>query len=171
YNPSGRLTATFPNHSGECPIYYNHVSTGRPTSEIRHSCKYMDAPLKPLFPFGYGLSYTDYQYSDLSLSQNNDRVEISVKVKNTGKFSGEETVQVYVRDITASKVRPVKELKAFGKVLLNAGEEKTVKLSVLKDSLKFYDMGMNCIFESGDFEFFAGHDSTASLSKVIYIEK
>ncbi|MBR3300461.1 MAG: glycoside hydrolase family 3 C-terminal domain-containing protein [Clostridia bacterium] len=171
YNPSGRLTATFPNHSGECPIYYNHVSTGRPTSEIRHSCKYMDAPLKPLFPFGYGLSYTDYQYSDLSLSQNNDRVEISVKVKNIGKFSGEETVQVYVRDITASKVRPVKELKAFGKVLLNAGEEKTVKLSVLKDSLKFYDMGMNCIFESGDFEFFAGHDSTASLSKVIYIEK
>ncbi|MBO4468707.1 MAG: glycoside hydrolase family 3 C-terminal domain-containing protein [Clostridia bacterium] len=170
YNPSARLTATFPNHSGECPIYYNHVSTGRPTSEIRHSCKYMDAPLKPLFPFGYGLSYTDYQYSDLSLSQNNDRVDISVKVKNTGKLPGEETVQVYVRDITASKVRPVKELKAFGKVWLSAGEEKTVKLSVPKDSLKFYDMGMNCIFESGDFEFFAGHDSTASLSKVIYIE-
>lgn len=171
YNPSGRLTTTFPNHSGECPVYYNHLPTGRPTSEIRHSCKYIDSPLEPLFPFGYGLSYTEYVYNDLSLKETDNEIEVSVSVKNNGLLKGEETVQVYVNDLVASKARPVKELKAFQKVKLNAGEEKVVILKILKEDLKFYDMQMNHIFEDGEFEVFVGHDSKASLSKIIYLKK
>ncbi len=170
YNPSGRLTTTFPNNSGECPIYYNHVSTGRPTSEIKHSCKYMDSPLTPLFPFGFGLSYTDYQYDNLVLSKAKDEISVSVDVRNIGSVEGTETVQVYVKDCVASRTRPVRELKAFKKVTLKPSELKTVKMVVPKDSLMFYDANMKKVFETGDFEFFVGHDSTAVLSKIVTID-
>lgn len=167
YNPSARLTATFPNHSGECPIYYNHVSTGRPTSEIRHSCKYMDAPLKPLFPFGYGLSYTEYEYKDFSIKQDGERLCAQVTVKNTGKVAGEETVQLYAHMRKADRVRPIRELKAFCKVFLGAGEEKRVSLLVDRSAFKYYDMQMNLNDGKGLIDFYIGHDSTAELKSVL----
>ena len=145
-------------------MFYNHTSTGRPTSEIRHSCKYMDAPLTPLFPFGYGLSYTEYQYSDLKVTEEKDRYAIEVIVENIGSVAGEETVQVYVCEKCAKVVRPVRELKAFGKVFLQPGERKICQLFVNKDSLYYFDMQMNRIVHTGPVKFFVGHDSTCSLS-------
>ncbi len=169
YNPSGRLTATFPNHSGECPIYYNHVSTGRPTSEIRHSCKYMDAPLTPLFPFGYGLSYTEYTYKDFIINEEKNGLCAEVTVKNIGEIAGEETVQLYAHMQKAKRVRPVRELKAFKKVYLNPGEEKRVKLFIDRCAFQYYDMQMNLVEGSGAVDFFIGHDSTASLKTVMIL--
>lgn len=167
YNPSGRLTVTFPNHSGECPIYYNHVATGRPTSEIRHTCKYMDAPLTPLFPFGYGLSYTEYTYKDFQIRQDGKKLRAEVTVKNTGKVDGEETVQLYVHVRKADRVRPIRELKAFCKVFLKAGEEKRVSLTVDRSAFQYYDMKMNVAEAQGAIDFYIGHDSTASLKAVL----
>lgn len=167
YNPSGRLTTTFPNHSGECPIYYNHVSTGRPISEIRHTCKYMDAPLTPLFPFGYGLSYTEYAYKDFRIEQDGKYLRAEVTVENKGKVAGEETVQLYAHVKKANRVRPIRELKAFCKVFLNAGEEKRVSLLVDCSTFQYYDMQMNLVQGQGTIDFFVGHDSTASLKTVL----
>ncbi len=167
YNPSGRLTTTFPNNSGECPVYYNHVSTGRPTSEIRHSCKYMDAPLKPLFPFGYGLSYTEYKYRDFTVVDEGERIRADVMVKNIGKFSGEETVQLYSHTVKGVRARPVRELRAFAKVSLYPGETKKVTLYVEKDALKYYDLKMQPVESKGVVQFFVGHDSTADLEATL----
>lgn len=164
YNPSGRLTTTFPYYSGQCPLYYNHVPTGRPTSDIRHTCKYMDAPLTPLFPFGYGLSYTEYTYKDLQVKVEDEQIVATVTVKNEGTVAGEETVQLYVRDELASRVRPVRELKAFTKVWLQPSEEKTVTLTVQKADLGYYDAKMHYVVESGEFTLWVGHDSTAALN-------
>lgn len=163
YNPSARLTTTFPNNSGECPRYYNHTNTCRPISEARHTCKHEDVPLKPLYPFGYGLSYTEYEYSALNVNVDNGIVTASVKVKNTGKVAGEETVQLYINDVVASRVRPVRELKGFKKVWLEPGEEQTVTVEVAVSSLGFYDMQMNYVVEPGEFKLWMGHDSTAEL--------
>jgi beta-glucosidase len=167
YNPSGRLTTTFPNHSGECPIYYNHVSTGRPTSEIRHTCKYMDAPLTPLFPFGYGLSYTEYAYKDFCIEQDGKNLHAEVTVRNTGKVAGEETVQLYAHVRKAGRVRPIRELKGFCKVFLKAGEEKRVSITVDRSAFQYYDTQMNLVEAQGTVDFFIGHDSTASLKAVL----
>jgi len=163
YNPSGRLTTTFPNTAGECPVYYNHVPTGRPTSEIRHSCKYMDSPLTPLFPFGYGLSYTEYEYSNFKVFDEGSRIRAEVTVKNIGKVYGEETVQLYSHTVKAKRVRPVKELRAFAKVRLLSGESKVVTLTIDKSSFNYYDMDMNYIDAKGIVKFYIGHDSTADL--------
>ncbi len=163
YNPSGRLTTTFPNDSGECPRYYNHTNTGRPRGAVRHTCKHEDVPLKPLYPFGFGLSYTEYEYSDLSAVVDNGVVTATVKVKNTGKVAGEETVQLYVNDVLASRVRPVRELKGFKKVWLEAGEEKTVTVEVKVCDLGFYDVQMNYVVEPGEFKLWMGHDSECEL--------
>ena len=169
YNPSGRLTVTFPNSSGECPVYYNCLPTGKPASEIRYSCKYQDVFYKPLFPFGYGLSYTDYEYSDLKAVADSEKITVSVCVENIGKITGEETVQVYVHDKVASRERPIKELKAFKKVVLKPGEKTEVILKIEKLSLGFYDMYTNYIVEPGEFEIFAGHDSSAQLKTTVVI--
>lgn len=169
YNPSGRLTTTFPNNSGECPLYYNHVSTGRPTSEVRHTCKYMDAPLKPLFPFGYGLSYTSYAYDDLQIIDNGTSFEVSVAVTNTGNRAGKETVQLYVQDVLASRVRPIRELKAFRKVFLEPGEQKGVSLSISLDQLGFYNEDMQYVVEPGEFKIYVGHDSETTLCQSFFL--
>lgn len=171
YNPSGRLTATFPNRTGECPTYYNHTPTGRPTSEIWHTCKYKDAPLKPLFPFGFGLSYTDYSYEKLEAEVGKEKITLKVNVTNTGNTAGEETVQAYVHDRVASRERPVRELKAFKKVYLKPGETERVTLEIDKKSLGFYNMQMEYIVEAGEFEVFVGHDSTAELSATLFISE
>lgn len=135
YNPSGRLTATFPNASGECPVYYNHPSTGRPRGAAKWTSKYMDSPLTPLFPFGYGLSYTTFSYGELSLRIEGDCVTATVPVTNDGEMAGEETVQLYIHRRCAQRVRPVRELKGYQKVFLQPGETKEVSMTVTKDEL------------------------------------
>lgn len=169
YNPSGRLTTTFPNNSGECPLYYNHPSTGRPCSESRFSSKYLDTPIRPLFPFGYGLSYTEYAYDQLRVRIENAAIAATVEVKNAGRYAGEETVQLYIRDMVGSRVRPVKELKAFAKVWLEPQETKTVSLSVPFSQLGFYDTRMQFIVEPGDFQVQVGHDSETGLKTIVEI--
>lgn len=163
-NPSGKLTATFPNASGQCPMYYAHINTGRPGGKSKFTSKYLDAPVEPLYPFGYGLSYTTYEYSDLKLEQGEDSVTASVTVKNTGSRAGDETVQCYFRDLAAQRVRPVKQLVDFTKIHLEAGEEKTVSFAVAYSKLGYYDMAMNYVVEPGEFDLFVGGNSRDCLS-------
>lgn len=164
YNPTGRLTTTFPRHTGQCPLYYNHVPTGRPASTIQHSCKYYDIPVEPVFPFGFGLSYTEYDYSDLKVQVLGDKIAATVTVKNTGAVDGIETVQLYIRDRVAELVRPVRELKGFKKVILKAGEEKQVTIEVDKNDLGYYNSKMEYVVESGKFTLWMGHDSSCELN-------
>ena len=163
-NPSGKLTATFPNASGQCPMYYAHINTGRPGGKSKFTSKYLDAPVEPLYPFGYGLSYTTYEYSDLKLEQGEVSLTASVTVKNTGSRAGDETVQCYFRDLAAQRVRPVKQLVDFTKIHLEAGEEKTVSFAVPYSKLGYYDMAMNYVVEPGEFDLFVGGSSRDCLS-------
>ena len=130
---------------------------------MQHSCKYYDIPVEPVFPFGFGLSYTEYDYSDLKVRVLGDKIIATVSVKNTGTVNGTETVQLYVRDKVASLVRPVKELKGFKKVELKAGEEKQVTIEVDKNTLGFYNAKMKYVVEPGSFTLWMGHDSSSSL--------
>lgn len=163
-NPSGKLTTTFPFTSGQCPMYYAHINTGRPGGRAKFTSKYLDTPLEPVYPFGYGLSYTTYKYSDMDVMQEGDVFNVSVKVKNTGDMAGDEIVQCYIRDVAASeRVRPVKQLKAFDKISLAPGEEKTVRFTVPVKELGYYDRRMNYIVEPGEFIFFVGGSSVDCL--------
>lgn len=150
-NPSGRLTASFPYSDGCCPVYYNSPNTGRPCADTKFSTRYADAPTKPLYPFGFGLSYTTYTYSNLRIHTAADALEVFVTVKNSGTRAGIETVQLYVRDLVAARVRPVAELKNFCRLPLAAGEQKTVKLCVPFSSLGYYDENMHYVTEAGVF--------------------
>lgn len=161
YNPSGRLTATFPNASGECPVYYNHPSTGRPRGAAKWTSKYMDSPLTPLFPFGYGLSYTTFSYGELSLRIEGDCVTATVPVTNDGTMAGEETVQLYIHRRCAQRVRPVRELKGYQKVFLQPGETKEVSMTVTKDELGYYAVDGNWDTGESDFDIWLAHDSTS----------
>jgi beta-glucosidase len=162
YNPSGKLTVSFPYTVGQEPLYYNQLPTGRPMKGDKDDVwksHYMDAPNDALFPFGFGLSYTKYEYTNLSLDKQNismdDSIQISVEVKNTGNRDGEEVVQLYIHDLVASVSRPVKELKGFRKILLKAGEKKTVTFSLTNEDLKYYNKEMN----PGEFNIFVGGNS------------
>jgi beta-glucosidase len=164
YNPSGKLVVSFPYNTGQIPVYYNHKTTGRPGSQEQYfSSKYIDAPVECIFPFGFGLSYTKFEYSQLSLSDNkmkaSDTIEISITIKNTGLYDGEETVQLYICDLFASVTRPVKELKGFQKVFLIAGEEKSLKFKISACDLSFYDINMNYRAEPGEFKIMVGTNS------------
>ncbi|MEW6134453.1 MAG: beta-glucosidase BglX [Bacteroidota bacterium] len=175
YNPSAKLPVTFPRSVGQIPIYYNMKNTGRPMDpNNKYTSKYLDVPNDPLFPFGYGLSYTTFEYSDLQLSAEkikaSDTLYVKVKVKNTGKYSGEETVQLYVRDLVGSVTRPVKELKGFYKVFLQPGEEKQVTFKLTANDLAFYDIHMKFTSEPGDFIVFVGGDSQHCLQKGFVLE-
>ena len=161
YNPSGRLTATFPNASGECPVYYNHPSTGRPRGAAKWTSKYMDSPLTPLFPFGYGLSYTTFSYGELSLRIEGDCVTATVPVTNDGEMAGEETVQLYIHRRCAQRVRPVRELKGYQKVFLQPGETKEVSMTVTKDELGYYAVDGNWDTGESGFDIWLAHDSTS----------
>lgn len=167
-NPSGKLTVSMPVNVGQIPIYYNHMNTGRPKNPENPSFQkfrsnYIDAPNEPLYPFGYGLSYTTYDYSDFHLDKtamNRDgSVTASVKVTNTGDREGTETVQFYIRDVRGSVARPVKELKHFETVSLKPGESKTVDFRITPDMLKFYDYNLDYVAEPGEFQVMAGPDS------------
>lgn len=167
--PSGKLAATFPGHSGQCPMYFAHPSTGRPGGKGKFTSRYLDAPLEPVYPFGYGLSYTTFKYSQLSVEERGETLEIRFFLENTGSRDGTEVAQLYAQDVTASIVRPVRELKGFQRVALKAGEKKQVRFCIAKSGLGFYD---NCgvyRLESGLFRFFVGSDSNAGLSAEIRI--
>lgn len=166
YNPSGKLPMTFPRTEGQVPIYYNHTSTGRPAKnedDKMYVSAYIDLKNSPKFPFGFGLSYTNFAYSDLKLSKKNigknDKLEISVTVKNSGKVAGEEVVQLYIRDKVASIVRPVKELKDFQKIKLAAGESKTITFTLDNEKLSFYHEDLSFASEAGEFDVMIGSSS------------
>ena len=175
-NPSGKLTMTFPKNVGQIPLFYNHKNTGRPLPEgkwfEKFRSNYLDVDNDPLYPFGYGLSYTNFQYSDITLSAptmgQDGSVTAMVTVTNTGKYDGAEVVQLYIRDLVGSITRPVKELKGFDKIFLKAGESKTVSFKITPELLRFYDYELNFVAEPGDFDIMIGGSSqsvkTAHLS-------
>ena len=166
-NPSGKLASSFPVRSGQCPVYYNHPNTGRPGGKSKFTSKYLDTPPEALFPFGYGLSYTTFEYSDLNIIEKKDSLEITVKLKNTGGYKGVEVAQLYMQDVTASLVRPVKELKGYQRVELFPGAEEVVTFLLRKDDMGFYDNEGNYRLEDGLFRIFAGGNSRDVLSKEI----
>lgn len=170
YNPSGRLCCTFPAMTGQCPRYYNHPSTGRPGSKGKFTSRYLDAPLEPLYPFGYGLSYTAFEYLDLVLERKEGKIIAGVTVRNAGGTAGEETVQVYIQDVAASLVRPVKELKGYQKVKLLPGEKAEIKITIEDNALGFYDDDMNYRMEDGLFRVYAGGNSRDFLMAEIKIK-
>ena len=157
---------SFPLDEGQIPVYYNFFNTGRPTTPNGTGdwfSRYRDIPNAPLFPFGYGLSYTTFEYKDTKIDKSvfnkSETVNVSVRVKNTGKFDGEEIVQLYIRDIAASYIRPMKELKSFEKIALKVGEEKLVKFTLSANDFSFYDMEGNTLLEPGYFDIFVGGSS------------
>lgn len=164
-NPSGKLTTTFPYTTGQCPMYYAHMNTGRPGGKSKFTSKYLDTPLEPVYPFGYGLSYTKYEYSDLTVEKTEDTFCVQVQVKNVGNVDGEEVVQCYVQDVAAKRVRPVKQLKAFEKVAVKAGETVNVQFTIPVEELGYCDWNMNYVVEPGEFVFYAGGNSRDCLSK------
>ena len=171
-NPSGKLTMTFPKNVGQIPLFYNHKNTGRPLEKgkwfVKFRSNYLDVDNEPLYPFGYGLSYTSFQYSDVALSAatmgKDGSVTATVTVTNTGKREGAEVVQLYIRDLVGSITRPVMELKGFEKISLKAGESKTVSFKITPDLLRFYDYNMNHVVEPGDFDVMIGGSSQAVKS-------
>ncbi|MBN1301877.1 MAG: beta-glucosidase BglX [Melioribacteraceae bacterium] len=186
-SPSGKLPVSFPRTVGQVPIYYSHKNTGRPPSEDQLGIEpgtpedpkgfvsyFLDVDYTPAYPFGYGLSYTDFEYSDLKLSKHEikmgDSLEISVTVSNTGSYAGEEVVQLYVRDLVGSVTRPVKELKSFKRINLLPGESKEVKFVLNTDDLKFWDINMNYTAEPGDFKLWVGGSSDAELETMFELE-
>ena len=165
YNPGGKLTMTFPRSVGQVPIYYNYQNTGRPgpKEEVFWS-HYSDEKFSPLYPFGYGLSYTDFKYDNLRIDDSNkSEIKVSIIVENTGKYDGEEVVQLYIRDKFASVVRPVKELKGFEKIYLKVGESKTVKFTLTDKELGFYDNNGKFIVEKGEFYVMVGTSSQEGI--------
>jgi beta-glucosidase len=164
YNPAGKLTMTFPRNTGQIPIFYNHKNTGRPLDlNNKYTSKYLDVSNDPLYPFGYGLSYTQFTYGAISLNKQQmtsaDKIQVSIPVTNSGNYSGEEVVQLYIRDKVGSVTRPVKELKGFKKIFLEKGETRTVTFDITVEDLKFYDKDMRWTAEPGDFTIFAGPNS------------
>jgi len=166
YNPSGKLPMSFPGTEGQIPIYYNYYNTGRPAtsdSDRFYRSAYIDFSIYPKFAFGYGLSYTSFNYSNINLSstslKSDQKLTASAVVTNTGKYDGTEVVQLYIRDMVGSVVRPVKELKGFQKIILKAGESKTVSFTITIEDLKFYNNDLKYDWESGEFEIMIGTSS------------
>ena len=166
-NPSGKLTATFPQNVGQIPLYYNHKNTGRPLQEGRwfekYRSNYLDVSNDPLYPFGFGLSYAGFQYGKIHLNKDvmgkDESLTVSVDLSNTGAVAGQETVQMYIRDLVGSVTRPVKELKGFQKISLQPGETKTVTFTISPESLKFYNYDLDHVAEPGEFEVQIGGNS------------
>ncbi|GAB3424568.1 beta-glucosidase BglX [Niabella aquatica] len=166
-NPSGKLTMSFPQNVGQIPLYYAHKNTGRPLEEGKWFQKfrsnYIDVNNDPLYPFGYGLSYTTFHYGDLKLNstslKGNQTLKVSIELTNAGKYDGQEVVQLYIRDMVGSVTRPVKELKGFQKVMLKAGETKTVTFNITPNDLKFYNSNLKYDWEPGAFEIMIGSNS------------
>jgi len=174
YNPSGKTTISFPRNVGQIPIYYNHKNTGRPlTGDAwqKFRSDYLDVPNTPLYPFGYGLSYTTFSYGDIILSTNNPKgnqsITATARVTNTGKYTGEEVVQLYISDPVASVTRSVKDLKGFKKIMLQPGESKEVSFTITTEDLKFYNTDLQHIWEPGEFIIQIGTNSQDVKSATI----
>ncbi|MCU0407706.1 MAG: beta-glucosidase BglX, partial [Bacteroidales bacterium] len=173
-NPSGKLTTTFPRNTGQIPLFYNHKNTGRPHGEYetyaRFRSNYLDVINAPLYPFGYGLSYTTFSYGDMNLSAGemdmSGSVTAGIKVTNTGERDGSEVVQLYIRDVYSTSTRPVKELKGFSRIFLKAGESRDVTFTLSAEDLKYYDHGLRYVCEPGDFEIMIG-PSSGDLKKTV----
>lgn len=166
-NPSGKLPATFPQNVGQLPMYYSEKNTGRPLAKSawfqKFRSNYLDVSNEPLYPFGFGLSYTEFEYSPLKLEKatinKSDKLKITVQVKNNGQYNGEEVVQLYIQDLVASQTRPVKELKGFQKVWIEKGKSKTVEFEISEEDLKFYNQKLDFISEPGKFKVYIGTNS------------
>ena len=166
YNPGGKLPSTFPVTVGQIPLYYNHKNTGRPPSATdKYTSKYIDAPWTPLYPFGYGLSYTTFSFSDVSVTPQMTplseylQIKVGATVTNTGDRTGDEVVQVYIQDVTASVTRPVKELKRFKRITIDPGESVSISFTLSKDDLSFYGLDMKPVVEPGIFKVYVGSSS------------
>ncbi|WP_159475331.1 beta-glucosidase BglX [Chryseobacterium sp. 18068] len=173
-NPGGKLPITFPRTEGQIPVYYNHYNTGRPAknnTDRNYVSAYIDLDNDPKFPFGYGLSYTQFKYSEINISstnlKGNQTLNISVNISNTGNYDGEEVVQLYIRDLFGKVVRPVKELKGFQKVFIKKGESKIINFTLTPENLKFYDDELNYDWEAGEFDIMVGTDSQNVQTKRI----
>ena len=177
-NPGGKLPMTFPRTEGQIPIYYNHYNTGRPAknnTDRNYVSAYIDLDNDPAYPFGFGLSYTTFKYSDFNVSsahlKGNQTLDINVNVTNSGNYDGEEVVQLYIRDLVGKVVRPVKELKGFQKIFLKKGETKTVNFKLTQEDLKFYDEDLNYDWEAGEFDIMIGTCSADVQTKRVNWEK
>jgi beta-glucosidase len=169
YNPSGKLPVTFPRNEGQIPIHYDMRNTGRPfEADDKYTSKYLDVPNEPLYPFGYGLSYTTFDYGPVTLSSKTirpvDTLTVSVEVSNTGAYDGEEVVQLYIQDKVASVARPVKELRNFKKINLQVNEQKMVEFKITNEDLSFYRKDMSYGSEPGMFTIFVGGSSVDTQS-------
>ncbi|HEY9072226.1 MAG TPA: beta-glucosidase BglX [Candidatus Ozemobacteraceae bacterium] len=173
FSPSGKLTMTFPRSVGQIPLYYNMKNTGRPESENKYTSKYIDVPNSPLYPFGHGLSYTTFRYSDLRLSaktlSRDGRLAVSVTVTNTGARDGEEVVQLYLRDLVGSVTRPIRQLAGFRKIHIPKSESRTVTFDLAADDLAFLRANMSWGTEPGDFEVLVGGDSENLLKDTFHL--
>lgn len=179
-NPSGKLTATFPMNVGQVPIFYNHKNTGRPLQNKegkfeKFKSNYLDVQNEPLYPFGYGLSYTKFDYSNFTLNKTKINFEgeitVSVDVTNSGDYDGKEVVQLYIRDVVGTVTRPLKELKGFEKVNIKKGETKTITFNITVEDLKFYNSDLDFVAEPGKFHVFVGTDSTTEMKKEFELTK
>jgi beta-glucosidase len=188
-NPSGKLSATFPQNVGQIPIYYNHKNTGRPLPEgewfQKFRSNYLDVSNEPLYPFGYGLSYTTFEYGELQLSktelQGNETLRASIEITNSGEYDGQEVVQLYIRDVVGSITRPVKELKGFQKIRLAAGESQTVTFEITPEDLMFYwaeprgaaprNYDLEYVWEPGEFEIMIGGNSQDVITETVQWKK
>lgn len=174
YNPSGKLTLSFPRNIGQVPIYYNYKNTGRPLPKDNpkqdYKSSYLDVANTPLYPFGYGLSYTSFNISDVKIDKKSfkkgEKLNITANVKNSGNLLGEEVVQLYIRDIVGSVTRPVKELKGFKKISLEPGESKRVEFSITEKDLRFYDINMSFTSEPGKFKLWVGNNSADETNEL-----
>lgn len=176
YNPSGKITMTFPRSEGQIPIYYAQKNTGRPNVDnSKYTSRYIDSPNEPLFPFGYGLSYTHFSYSNLQLSADKmspkQKLKISFTLKNDGDRDGTEIAQLYIRDMVASVTRPIKQLRGFERVELKAGESRVVKMELSVDDLKFYNKKMQLVAEPGEFKVMVGGSSASLIEKSFNLVK
>jgi beta-glucosidase len=173
-NPGGKLPVTFPRAVGQEPLYYNQKSTGRPADpNNKYTSKYLDVPVTPLFPFGYGLSYTQFRLTNLRLGsptiRPDGRLSVSVELENAGKYSGDEVVQLYIRDVSASVTRPLKELKGFQRVTLAPGEKRRLEFGLTPEHLGFYNRDMRFIVEPGEFKVFVGTNSVGGLEASFHV--
>jgi beta-glucosidase len=175
-SPSGKLVTSMPKSVGQCPIYYNHLPTGRPQEQwfTKYRSAYLDIDNDPLFPFGYGLSYTTFDYGDIKLDTTqmtaNEQIRATVTVSNTGNCDAEEIVQLYIHDPVASISRPVKELKGFQRISLKKGESKSVEFTITANLLKFYNNNLDFIAEPGEFEVMIGSNSRDTKSRTITLK-
>jgi beta-glucosidase len=171
-NPSGKITMTFPQNEGQIPIYYNSRTTGRPfDNNQKYTSKYLDVSNEPLFPFGFGLSYSNFEYSNLTAETKGTSVVLTAEIKNISQIDGQEVVQFYASDLEATYTRPKKQLVGFEKVTLKAGESKKVTVNVEQSQLGYYDQKGEWFFEPGMFRFSVGGSSQTNLNKELKVLK